>query len=54
VSMENARKVRHALAMSIDREGINESIMEGLGDTCTATCRLVADPRLWSGRPRTS
>ena len=34
VSMENARKVRHALAMSIDREGINESIMEGLGDTC--------------------
>ena len=33
-SMDNARKVRHALAMSIDREGINESIMEGLGEDC--------------------
>jgi peptide/nickel transport system substrate-binding protein len=33
-SMDNARKVRHALAMSIDRDAINESIMEGLGETC--------------------
>ena len=28
--MAKARKVRHALAMSIDREAINESILEGL------------------------
>ncbi len=33
-SMERARKVRHALAMSIDREGINDNILEGLGEVC--------------------
>ena len=33
-SMDKARKVRHALAMSIDREAINASIMEGLGENC--------------------
>ena len=31
-SMERARKVRHALAMSYDREAINDSILEGLGE----------------------
>ncbi len=31
-SMERARKVRHALALSIDREAINQSILEGLGN----------------------
>jgi len=30
-SMERARKVRWALAMTIDREGINKSVVEGLG-----------------------
>ena len=30
-SMERARKVRWALAMTIDREGINQSILEGQG-----------------------
>ena len=33
-SMERARKVRHALSMTIDRETINEQILEGLGETC--------------------
>ncbi len=33
-SMERAKKVRHALAMTIDREAINEQILEGLGETC--------------------
>jgi ABC-type transport system substrate-binding protein len=33
-SMENARKVRHALSMTIDREAINEQILEGLGEDC--------------------
>ena len=33
-SMERARKVRHALAMTIDRENINEQILAGLGETC--------------------
>ena len=31
-SMERAQKVRHALAMSYDREAINDSILEGLGE----------------------
>jgi ABC-type transport system substrate-binding protein len=33
-SMERARKVRWALAMAIDREGINKSLLEGLGNPC--------------------
>jgi len=33
-SMERARKVRHALSMTIDRETINEQIIAGLGETC--------------------
>ena len=33
-SMERARKVRWALAMTIDRENINEQILEGLGEPC--------------------
>ena len=32
--MERAQKVRHALAMTIDRENINEQILEGLGEVC--------------------
>ena len=31
-SMENAQNVRHALAMAVDREGINDSILGGLGE----------------------
>lgn len=30
-SMESAQKVRHAMAMTIDREGINDAILDGLG-----------------------
>ena len=30
-SMESARKVRHALSMTIDREAINDSLLGGLG-----------------------
>ena len=33
-SMERAKNVRHALSMTIDREAINEQILEGLGETC--------------------
>jgi ABC-type transport system substrate-binding protein len=33
-SMERAKKVRHALAMTIDRENINDKILEGLGEVC--------------------
>ena len=33
-SMEKARMVRWAMAMDIDREGLNDSLVEGLGEVC--------------------
>ena len=33
-SMENARKVRIAMSMALDRQGIKESLTEGLGEDC--------------------
>jgi ABC-type transport system substrate-binding protein len=33
-SMEKARKVRWAMSMAIDREGLNDSLVEGLGEVC--------------------
>ncbi len=33
-SMENARKVRWAMSLAVDREALNNSLVEGLGDVC--------------------
>ncbi len=33
-SMDRARKVRWAMSLAIDREGINSSLVEGLGENC--------------------
>ena len=33
-SMENARKVRIAMSMALDRQGIKDSLTEGLGEDC--------------------
>ena len=33
-SMERARKVRWAMSMAVDREALNDSLVEGLGEVC--------------------
>ena len=33
-SMEKARMVRWAMSRAIDREGLNDSLVEGLGEVC--------------------
>ena len=43
-SMERARKVRWALSLTIDREGLNKSLLEGRGKPCYVNQASISQP----------
>jgi ABC-type transport system substrate-binding protein len=47
--MERARKVRWALALAIDREGINKGLLAGLGNNCYLN-QVSIKPKGWNDK----
>jgi ABC-type transport system substrate-binding protein/azurin len=48
-SMERSRKVRWALAMTIDRESLNRSVIQGLGEVCYLN-QISINQAGWQGK----